>query len=242
MAYALLGRGVGDAGGVWGGMSNQEASAKALQYSREAVSLDPTSSEAFASLGHSLMQSRRWNEGEVALRRAIDLDPNNSYAREYLAQLLAQKGHVDESVRISHDVAMAEPVAIDFQRSYAEMLYRAHRYDEAINQCQRVLELDLNHQAIYTTLANALLEAGRYKEAEAAFTEGHFMDPGVQAWLDVRAGNPAAARRLLNGKSGPDQRALCRRAVPSRRPGGRAFPVGLSCEPKMGSEDLSPAQ
>ena len=61
-AYALLGEAWGMQG-VWGGMSNQEASAKALQYSREAVSLDPTSSEAFASLGHSLMQSRRWNEG-----------------------------------------------------------------------------------------------------------------------------------------------------------------------------------
>ena len=94
-AYALLGEAWG-LQGVWGGMSNQEASAKALQYSQEAVSLDPASSEAFASLGHSLMQSRRWNEGEVALRRAIDLDPNNPYAREYLAQLLAQKGRVDE--------------------------------------------------------------------------------------------------------------------------------------------------
>jgi TolB-like protein/DNA-binding winged helix-turn-helix (wHTH) protein/cytochrome c-type biogenesis protein CcmH/NrfG len=196
-AYALLGEAWG-LQGVWGGMSNQQASAKALQYSREAVSLDPASSEAFASLGHSLMQSRRWNEGEVALRRAIDLDPNNPYAREYLAQLLAQKGRVDEGVRISRDVAMAEPVAVDFQRSYADMLYRARRYDEAINQCQRVLELDPNHQATYTTLANALLETGHYKEAEAAFTEGHFMDPGVQAWLDVRAGNPAAARQLLN--------------------------------------------
>ena len=105
---------------------------------------------------------------------------------------------MDESVQISHDVASAEPVAVEFQRLYADMLYRAHRYDEAIDQCQRVLELDPNHQATYSTLANALLEAGRYKEAEAAFVEGHFMGAGIQAWLNVRAGNPAGARRLLD--------------------------------------------
>jgi adenylate cyclase len=196
-AYALLGEAWGMQG-IWGGMSSQEASANALQYSRQVVSLDPASSEAFTSLGYSLMQSRRWNEGEVALRRAIDLDPNNPQARERPALLLVQKGRVDESVQISHDVAMAEPVAVEFQRLYADMLYRAHRYDEAINQCQLTLELDPNYRATYTTLANALLEKGRYKEAEAAFTEGHFMDAGVQAWINVRAGNPAGAHRLLD--------------------------------------------
>ena len=200
-AYALLGEAWGMSG-IWGGISNQEASAKALPYSQRAVSLDPSSSEAFSSLGYSLMQSRRWNGGEVALRRAIELDPNNLHARAHLALLLAQKGRMDESVQISHDVASAEPVAVEFQRLYADMLYRAHRYDEAIDQCQRVLELDPNHQATYSTLANALLEAGRYKEAEAAFVEGHFMGAGIQAWLNVRAGNPAGARRLLDQHPG----------------------------------------
>ena len=52
----------------------RETYAKGLEYSQEAVSLDPNSSEAYASLGHSLMQNHRWNEGEVALRRAIRLD------------------------------------------------------------------------------------------------------------------------------------------------------------------------
>ena len=195
-AYALLGEAWG-LQGVWGGMSNRQTSAIALQYSQKAVSLDPASSEAFASLGHSLMQSHRWNEGEVALRRAVALDPNNPYALQYLAQVLVQKGRVDESVRISHDIAMSDPVSLDFQRTYADMLYRARRYDDAIAQCQRILDLDPNHEATYTTLANALLEKGRYGEAQAAFVKGHFMNAGVQAWVDVREGNTAGAQQIL---------------------------------------------
>jgi tetratricopeptide (TPR) repeat protein len=195
-AYAALGVAWG-AEGVWRGKSNRETSATALEYSKKAVSLDPTSTEAYASLGHSLMQSRRWNEGEVALRQALEMDPNNSNAAEYLSLLLEQKGRVEEAVRISREVAVANPVAVDLQRLYANSLYRARRYDEAIAQCQRILELDPNHLVTYGTLATALVEKGRYQEAEAAFARANWTSPGVRAWLYARQGNLAVARQIL---------------------------------------------
>jgi Flp pilus assembly protein TadD len=198
-AYAALGEAWGMEG-VWGGkISNRVTSAKALEYSKKAVSMDPNSSDAYTSLGHSLMQSRRWNEGEVALRHALELDPNNPIAAEYLAILLAGKGRTAESVRISHDLAAANPVSINLQRIYAMTLFRARRYDDAIAQCQRVIELDPNHSAAYGTLGSSLVEKGRYQEAEAAFRRGpaELTNPGTQAWLYAREGNPAAAREIL---------------------------------------------
>jgi TolB-like protein/DNA-binding winged helix-turn-helix (wHTH) protein/cytochrome c-type biogenesis protein CcmH/NrfG len=198
-AYAAL----GEAWALpWGKKSNRETSVKGLEYSQKAVSLDSTSSEAFASLGHSLMQSHRWNEGEVALRRAIELDPNNPYAAEYLAVLLVQKGRVNESLQVSRRLADANPVSADFQRVYANMLYRAHQYDEAIAQCQRIIDLDPSHLTTYGTLANALVESGRYPEAEAAFKKGNLLGPGVRAWLYAREGNPEGARQILNDHPG----------------------------------------
>jgi TolB-like protein/Flp pilus assembly protein TadD len=196
-AYAALGEAWGMEG-VWGRKgNNKEVYATALEYSQKAVSLDPMSSEAYASLGHSLMQNHGWNEGETALRRALQLDPNNSQAVEYLALLLSQKGRVDESLLISHKVAIANPVAADFQRNYAMMLFLARRYDDAIAQCQRILELDPNHLPTYGTLANALVEKGRYQEAEDAFKKGNLMTSALQIWLDVRKGDPKNARQLL---------------------------------------------
>ena len=64
--------------------------------------------------------------------RALELDPNNPYAAEYLAILLAEKGRIEESVKISRELAIANPVAIYFQRIYAMTLFEARRYDEAI--------------------------------------------------------------------------------------------------------------
>ena len=198
-AYAAMGEAWGMEG-VWGGMSNRDASAKALAYSQKAVSLDPNSSQAFASLGHSLMQSHRWNEGEVALRRAIELEPNSLSAREYLATLLMEKGRLDESVAVAREIAVANPVAIDAQRTYANSLYRARRYDEAIAQCMSIIELNPNHLATYTTLANALVEKGEFKEAREAFRRGELLDAGVEAWLDARAGDFSGARKALQSE------------------------------------------
>jgi TolB-like protein/DNA-binding winged helix-turn-helix (wHTH) protein/Flp pilus assembly protein TadD len=195
-AYAALGEARG-IDGVWGEMGNREASAMALKYSEQAVSLDPNSSESYTSLGHSLMQARRWNDGETALRRAIQIDPNNFRAMEYLSILLSQKARTDESVALARKAAFANPVAVDLQRIYGLMLFRARRYDEAITQLEIAIHLDPNHLAIYGTLAHALVEEGRYQEAEDAVRKEKALDPGMWAWLYLREGNPAAARQLL---------------------------------------------
>ena len=178
-------------------MGNREASARALKYSEQAVSLDPNSSEAYTSLGHSLMQARRWNDGETALRRAIQIDPNNFRAMEYLSILLSQKARTDESVALAREAALANPVAVDLQRIYGLMLFRARKYDEAIAQLESAIHLDPNHLAIYGTFAGALVEEGRYQEAEDALRKGKVLDPGIWAWLYFREGNPTAARQLL---------------------------------------------
>jgi tetratricopeptide (TPR) repeat protein len=95
-------------------------------------------------------------------------------------------------------LALANPVAIYFRRVYVMTLYEAHRYDEAIAESQRLIELDSNHRPTYITYATSLAQKGRFQEAEAAFRHSHLeKDPGVEAWLYARQGNPAAARKVL---------------------------------------------
>ena len=202
-AYAALGEawamdGIYGAGGIGGGKGPREQYAKALEYSQRAVNLDQTSSEAYSSLGHSLMQNHRWNQAEVAFRHAMKLDPNNPYAAEYLALLLAQKGRNEESLQVSRELALANPVAINFRRVFAITLFNARRYDETIAECERLIELDPNHTPTYGTYAQSLMQKGRIQEAEAAFHRSLLgRDPGVQAWLYVRQGNVDAARKVL---------------------------------------------
>jgi tetratricopeptide (TPR) repeat protein len=150
------------------------------------------------------MQSRRWNQAEVALRHAIELDPNNSFASSYLALLLTQKGRNEESVQVARELALANPVAIDFRRMYAVTLINARRYDEAIAECERLIKLDPNFILTYGTYAEALIAKGRFQEAEAVLNHGPWrISSGGRARLYVLEGNPGAARQVLK-ENAPD--------------------------------------
>jgi TolB-like protein/DNA-binding winged helix-turn-helix (wHTH) protein/Tfp pilus assembly protein PilF len=196
-AYAALGE-AWSMQGVWGPYgASREAYAKALYYSQKAVSLDPASAEAYASLGHSLMQNRQWKNAETALRRAIELDPNNLEAIQYLTLLLAQKDRLPEALKLIREAALNNPVAVDFQHIYAMTLYLARQYDEAIAISQAVIELAPDRTAAYGNLGYALVEKGRFQEADAAFAKSEFGNVGIQAWLLAREGNISASRRLL---------------------------------------------
>ena len=146
--------------GVAGSKSTREWYAKALDYSQKAVNLDPTSSEAYSSLGHSLMQSHRWNQAEMALRHALELDSDNPYAADYLSLMLVQKGRNEESIEVSRKLALANPVAVNFRRMYAMALYMAHRYDEAIAESERLIELEPNHPPTLGLYVTALAGKG----------------------------------------------------------------------------------
>jgi len=192
-AYAELGLAWGMDGALRG--NNKLKSVKAIEYSQKALSLDP-SSDAYSALGHSLMQAHRWNQAETALRRAIELDSNNPYASNTLAILLVLKGRSDEGLRISREVAEHNPVAANFQRIYAMLLYRTHHFEESIIQAQRTIEL--NPSASYRTIADDLMETGHFREAEDAYRKAGPINPAMEAWIYARQGNFTDARRILN--------------------------------------------
>ena len=56
---------------------DRDALAKAVQHAREACSLDPSSGEAWATLGAVLSQARMATEGLAAARRSITLEDDN---------------------------------------------------------------------------------------------------------------------------------------------------------------------
>ena len=197
-AYAALGEAWG-LDGVFG-RNNKDTVPKALEYSQKALSLDP-SSEAFTALGHSLMQGHRWSEGEVALRRALEIDPNNPSASRYLAINLVQIGRGNEAIRVSREMAKNNPVNIGCQRVHAIVLFETRHFDESISVLQQALELDPGFRDLYWSLSLNLAAKGQYREAEDALRKSQRdgqLNAAVQAWIHAREGNFQAARKILN--------------------------------------------
>jgi cytochrome c-type biogenesis protein CcmH/NrfG len=60
------------------------------------VWLNPTYSGPYILLGKAYLQQKELSNAEGVLRRAIQLDPNNSSAHYLLGQTLVQEGRADE--------------------------------------------------------------------------------------------------------------------------------------------------
>ncbi len=107
--------GLADSWAVMGGRGYapaEDAAQRAAAYAERALALDDSRSGAHASVGVMNIVRRRWHDAESALRRAIELDPQNADAHHWLSlTLLTGFGKRDEALREQTVAARTNPLA-----------------------------------------------------------------------------------------------------------------------------------
>jgi serine/threonine-protein kinase len=101
---------------LWAGynegfLTASEARPKARAAAEKAIELDDRSAEAHASLANfKLWYEYDWSGSERAFRRAIELNPNYSFAHDQFAIGLAFQGRFDESIAASEMASALDPL------------------------------------------------------------------------------------------------------------------------------------
>ncbi|MDX2032310.1 MAG: protein kinase [Blastocatellia bacterium] len=200
--YALAHCGLADCYAMlsWGSVPPREYIPKARLSISRALALDEQLSEAHASLGFlTLWYDWDFVKAENEMGRAIELNPNSATAHQWHAFVLAVTGRMDEAMpRLQHALRL-DPLSIVITTDIAELLYRQRRYDEALAQARRALEMDREFGlAIYWELL-CLIQLNRLDETFAAIEKIRSDEDilGVQMLLSVahaRAGKIDSAR------------------------------------------------
>lgn len=118
---------------------------KITEIINKAFELDNNLAEAYVARGQ-LSLTFEWNlpAAEKDLLRAIELEPNNDTAHWLYALLLAARKQFDEAL-ISIETAQAiDPSATRYMMHRGRILYYARRYDEAVVQHERLVDLEEN--------------------------------------------------------------------------------------------------
>jgi tetratricopeptide (TPR) repeat protein len=165
-AYAYRTFSVQEAGGI----STAEAYAKAKEDVETALRLDPNSAEAFTILGE-IKWTYEWkfDEAEVALRRAVEIDPRSAFARRFFALYLMEMSRFDEALEQVKTAIELEPSSVFGQRILGQVLYFARRYVESIAQLRRVREMDPNFHAGMGMIWAAYFLKGDHENAYREF-------------------------------------------------------------------------
>jgi TolB-like protein/Flp pilus assembly protein TadD len=190
-AFALAYVGLADAYNhlaTWGTLSRDDALAKAEPAVTRALQLDDQLGEAYAALGFVLQRKQDRDGAQAAYKKAIELNPSyaDSYQR-YGVLLKWDFGRVEDALPLHKKALELDPLSTSLNMSVAEDYHEMGRYEEALKQCQRVIEIDPDFPRAYSLMADLYWEVfGR-------------VDEGAR-WLrkavELDQGNPSHARWL----------------------------------------------
>jgi TolB-like protein len=141
----------------------------AYESAKTAVKLDDSFSEALATLGSIQVCRREYGDAQRNLKRAIQLNPNDTEAQGLYGYFLVAVGRVDEALiqlQLCGRINPFQAEWVDFVTGSA--YFTARRYDEAIG-ILRAIKIPLNESRGW--LAASYAGAGRYDEARATLEE-----------------------------------------------------------------------
>ncbi len=137
-----------------------------------AVNADPNLAEAHAALGFvKLHYDRDSYAAEREFRKAIVLKPGNQVAHRWYAYSLSAMGRHDEAYKEMERGRQISPQSAVIATGVANVLFLAGRFDDAIAQCRKALELDSGAVAAHTVLRWSYEQKGMHQEALATYEQ-----------------------------------------------------------------------
>ena len=164
-AYALLAP-CYDLANYFDVFSSTEADSKIKAAAMKAVELDDGLAEAHYVLAdYYLEQAWDFGSAEREYKHALELDLNSSAVHEGYSDYLRLTGTMDRGVQEIRRAHELDPLSLHIADKFGWTLLYARRYDEAVDQFHKVLEMDPHYRRSIWGLARTYELKGMSKEA-----------------------------------------------------------------------------
>lgn len=182
-----------------------------------ALDLGSQSPEAFIYLGRIYLQEDRADDALTTLERGQEMFPDNEELQIEILNAYVRAGQVDRAISAYDARIAASPNDPLYRYNYGSLLLQAERYDEAIEQLARAVELDpQNANAFYNLGAAYQNQAASFNEQIEALEDRGASQAEVDAAIDrrndlLRQALPHLERaRSLTEAGGDDAADICR--------------------------------
>lgn len=149
-----------------------------------------------------------WKGGEEAMRRTLEMQPNNLDAHYNYAVLLMAQGRFPEALSEIQAAEQVDPLSQQVQSTFGKILFNAGKPDEAILRLKRAVERDPRNAQAHHHLGQIYEQMGRHTEALAIYDKARVLrgnppdNPrfrALQASVYARMGKRSEAKRMLAG-------------------------------------------
>ena len=167
--YALAFVGLADCYSVLGVFGFRRPSLvypKAKELALRGLELDDRLAEAHASMGEILMHYYHdWGSARNELERALQLNPNYSMAHVWRSSCYAALGVMESAIAEARRAEELDPFSVVVMNELSKDLYFARRYDDAIAQFARSLEIEPHSAYLHKGLAETYAQKSMFKES-----------------------------------------------------------------------------
>jgi serine/threonine-protein kinase len=147
-------------------MPPAEAGSRAKAAAHQALAIDPTLAEAQVSLAFVTYSfDWDWAGGELAFRRALDLDPEYVPAHYWYSLYLGQLGRLDEALFEAERAVDLEPLSLVGSYAVGLQHYFRRRFDTAGEYASKTLEISPAFPPSRRLMGMVALAEGRHADA-----------------------------------------------------------------------------
>ncbi|MBX7173584.1 MAG: winged helix-turn-helix domain-containing protein [Pyrinomonadaceae bacterium] len=142
----------------------------ANQHADEAIRLDPTLGEPYATLGFMQM-FWDWDlsKADEYFQNAVQLSPNYATAHQWYSLNLVTRRRGGAALAEMKRALELEPKSLAINADLCQIYYFLQKYDEALVQCNKTLEMDANFLNAHLYLYDIYFAKGLYAEAVEKF-------------------------------------------------------------------------
>ena len=203
--YALAYAGLADAYsfmGIYAVQPPRVAFAPAADAANRALALDPDLPEAYTSIA-LIRLANDWDltGAARAFTRALELDPRQAVTRIYYSWLLVILGDLASAMVQVRTAQEIEPLSPLVNAGAGHTFYMARRFDDAIAECEKCLEIDPNFILGIHVMGMSRALQGRLEDAIAIGERCAAMSGRAPFYLGVLGHYYARAGALENART-----------------------------------------
>jgi serine/threonine protein kinase/tetratricopeptide (TPR) repeat protein len=170
----------------------------------KALQLDDSLAEAHTSLAWSQFHDLDWIGAEKEFKRAIALNASYPTAHSWYGELLMSQGKSDAALQEMTRAYQLDPLSPVLNLALGYRFYYARQYQQAIDQCQKVLAMDGNFIPAHMYLGRAYQQKPALTEAITEFknalqmSEGDTNELAALGQAYAVAHQPGEAQKILD--------------------------------------------
>lgn len=171
--YALAYAGLADSYNIlasYSALAPKDAFTISKAAASRALELDDKLAEAHASMAFVRFgYDWDWAESERGFKQAIKLNPGYAWGHNWYAVMLAALGRFEEAFQRINRAQELDPLSLAINTNLGWLLYLAHRFDEAVEQYLKTIDLDAGFGLAHRRLAQTYEHMQMSGEAVAEF-------------------------------------------------------------------------